>query len=112
MDYISHHHEFGQNLKRKSESRTLIVVILTLSTMVLEIGAGLYYGSMALLADGIHMASHGVALTINLFAYIYARRNSHNTSFTFGTGKVNFLGGFTGAILLMLFSLSIHYKIT
>lgn len=73
--------------------------------MVVEIVAGLVFGSMALLADGLHMASHTVALSINAFAYVYARRHANNKSFSFGTGKVNTLGGYTGAILLAGFAL-------
>jgi cation diffusion facilitator family transporter len=60
---------------------------------------------MALLADGLHMASHATALGISSFAYIYARRHSSDKGFNFGTGKVNTLGGFTGAILLGFFAL-------
>lgn len=73
--------------------------------MVWEILAGVLYGSMALLADGLHMGSHAVALGIAAFAYAYARRNAGNTQFSFGTGKVNALGGFTGAVLLAGFAL-------
>jgi len=74
--------------------------------MVVEIFAGLIYGSMALLADGLHMASHAVALSINAFAYVYARRHAHDERFSFGTGKVNTLGGYTGAVLLAGFALA------
>ena len=74
--------------------------------MVVEIIAGVVYGSMALLADGLHMASHAVALSINAFAYIYARQHAHDSRFSFGTGKVNTLGGFTGAVLLAGFALA------
>jgi hypothetical protein len=59
---------------------------------------------MALLADGLHMASHAAALTLNAFAYIYARRHARDASYSFGTGKVNTLGGFTGAVLLAAFA--------
>lgn len=100
-----HDHVFGQDEKQPGESRTLIVVGLTLTMMVWEILAGIVYGSMALLADGLHMGSHAVALGIAVFAYRYARRNAGNTNFSFGTGKVNALGGFTGAILLAVFAL-------
>jgi cation diffusion facilitator family transporter len=62
------------------------------------------FGSMALLADGLHMASHAVALGINAYAYAYARRHAHDASYSFGTGKVNTLGGFTGAVLLAAFA--------
>ncbi len=100
-----HSHSFGQDLKRPGELRTFIVIAITGTMMVVEIVAGIRYGSMALLADGLHMASHTAALGINAFAYIYARRHAHNTDFSFGTGKVNALGGFSGAILLALFAM-------
>lgn len=100
-----HSHTFGQDLKRPGELRTFIVIAITGTMMVVEIVAGIRYGSMALLADGLHMASHTAALSINAFAYIYARRHAHNTDFSFGTGKVNALGGFSGAILLALFAM-------
>ena len=104
LDHWQHNHVFGQDQKRSGETRTLIVVVLTLAMMVWEILAVIVYGSMALLADGLHMGSHAVALSINAFAYIYARRHAHNARFSFGTGKVNTLGGYTGAILLALFA--------
>ncbi len=100
-----HDHTFGQDKRRPGESRTLIVIVITAITMLVEIVAGIKYGSMALLADGLHMASHAVALTVTAFAYSYARRNALNERFSFGTGKVNALGGFTGAILLAIFAL-------
>ncbi len=100
-----HDHTFGQDLKRRGESRTLIVIAITAAMMAVELVAGIIFGSMALLADGLHMASHAVALGINAFAYIYARRNARNVLYSFGTGKVNALGGFTGAVLLAVFAL-------
>lgn len=100
-----HSHTFGQDRKRPGEVRTLIVIGITATMMVVEIVAGIRYGSMALLADGLHMASHAAALGINAFAYVYARRQAHNPDFSFGTGKVNALGGFSGAILLALFAM-------
>jgi cation diffusion facilitator family transporter len=102
-----HDHVFGQDQKRSGETRTLIVVGLTVTMMVWEILAGIIYGSMALLADGLHMGSHAVALGIAAFAYAYARKNAGNRQFSFGTGKVNALGGFTGAVLLAGFALYI-----
>ncbi|MCH1600472.1 MAG: CDF family Co(II)/Ni(II) efflux transporter DmeF [Pseudomonadales bacterium] len=99
-----HSHSFGQDKKRPGETRTFIVIALTASMMLAEIVGGIVFGSMALLADGLHMGSHAVALSINAFAYIYARRHAHNARFSFGTGKVNTLGGYTGAILLALFA--------
>jgi cation diffusion facilitator family transporter len=100
-----HEHIFGQDKAQAGERRTIVVTVVTLVMMVAEIVAGIIFGSMALLADGLHMASHATALGINSFAYIYARRHSKDKSFNFGTGKVNTLGGFTGAILLGFFAL-------
>ncbi|MFU1519333.1 CDF family Co(II)/Ni(II) efflux transporter DmeF [Vreelandella alkaliphila] len=105
LEEWQHNHVFGQDRKKSGEIRSLIVVALTVVMMVWEILAGVLYGSMALLADGLHMGSHAVALGIAAFAYAYARRNAGNTQFSFGTGKVNALGGFTGAVLLAGFAL-------
>lgn len=99
-----HEHTFSQDERKPGESRTLIVIAITATMMVVEIVSGLIFGSMALLADGLHMASHTVALGLTAFAYSYGRRNSRNRSFSFGTGKVNVLGGYTGAILLAVFA--------
>lgn len=99
-----HSHDFGQGRRRPGERRTVIVAVLTCVTMVVEIAAGIAFGSMALLADGLHMGSHAVALGISVFAYVYARRHAHDQRFSFGTGKVNALGGYTGAVLLALFA--------
>ena len=99
-----HDHTFGQDRRRGGERRTQIVIVITAAMMVGEIIAGVAYGSMALLADGLHMASHTVALAITAFAYVYARRRARDARFSFGTGKVNALGGFTGAVLLAVFA--------
>jgi cation diffusion facilitator family transporter len=104
MHHWEHDHVFGQDRRRSGESRTLIVIALTVATMVLEVSTGVLFGSMALLADGLHMGSHAVALTVTAIAYRYARRHAGDPRFSFGTGKVNALGGFTGAVLLALFS--------
>jgi cation diffusion facilitator family transporter len=76
--------------------------------MVIEIVAGLAFGSIALLADGLHMGSHATALGIN--AYAYARRHAADPRFAFGTGKVNALGGYTGAVLLAAFALAMAWE--
>ncbi|HKK23466.1 MAG TPA: CDF family Co(II)/Ni(II) efflux transporter DmeF [Pseudohaliea sp.] len=110
MHLWSHHHIFGQDRRRSGERRTLLVIALTAATMVLEISTGILFGSMALLADGLHMASHTVALGITAFAYVYARRHAANPDFSFGTGKVNALGGFTGALLLAGFSVAMAWE--
>ena len=100
-----HGHSFGLDRRRQGERRTLIVALLTAATMVVEIVAGIAFGSMALLADGLHMASHSVALGLALFAYIYCRRHAGDPRFAFGTGKVNSLGGYTSALLLAGFAI-------
>ena len=100
-----HSHVFGQDARKAGERKTLLVIVLTAVMMVVEIAGGLAFGSMALLADGMHMASHTVALSIAAFAYWYARKHAADARFSFGTGKVNALGGYTGAILLALFAL-------
>ena len=105
-----HDHAFGQDEKKPGEVRTLVVVLLTAATMVVEITAGVLFNSMALLADGLHMASHATALAIAMFAYVYARRCAHDENFSFGTGKVNSLAGFAGAILLAAFAVMMVWE--
>ena len=83
-----------------NERNTLLVMILTAITMVAEILAGSLFGSMALLADGWHMGTHVAAFLITLFAYRYSRRHRDNPDFSFGTGKINILGGFASAVAL------------
>lgn len=91
----------------KNARRTLWVVWLTAATMVVEIVAGWMTGSMALLADGFHMATHAGALAVAAAAYGYARRHARNPRFTFGTGKVGDLAGFASALLLGVMALFI-----
>ncbi|MDE0239773.1 MAG: CDF family Co(II)/Ni(II) efflux transporter DmeF [bacterium] len=100
-----HDHSFGLDRPQPGERRTLIVALLTAVTMVVEVVAGLHFGSMALLADGLHMASHAAALGLAVFAYVYCRRRASDPGFAFGTGKVNSLGGYTSALLLVGFAL-------
>lgn len=104
LPHWQHGHDFGQDRPRPGERMTWIVIGLTATMMVGEIIAGVAFGSMALLADGLHMASHAVALGITAFAYAYTRRHAHDRRFCFGTGKVNALGGFAGAVLLAVFA--------
>ena len=99
-----HEHVFGQDQRQAGERRTLMVVLLTAVMMVVEITAGLIYGSMALLADGLHMASHATALGIAVFAYVIARRLAADQRFSLGVGKINSLAGFASAVLLFGFA--------
>jgi cation diffusion facilitator family transporter len=95
--------------QRANERRTWAVIALTLITMVAEVTAGIVFGSMALLADGWHMASHASALGITALAYAFARRHRSNPRFTFGTGKVGDLAGYSSALLLAMVALAMIY---
>ncbi|MBM4370327.1 MAG: CDF family Co(II)/Ni(II) efflux transporter DmeF [Deltaproteobacteria bacterium] len=95
-----HGHVFGTEDRQSGETRTRWVVGLTLVMMVVEVVAGTVFGSMALLADGWHMATHAGALGISALAYAFARRRAHDGRYSFGTGKVGALGGFGSAVSL------------
>ncbi len=105
-----HDHTFGQDRKHSTEKRTLIVSVVTLLTMIVEVAAGLAFGSMALLADGLHMGSHASALAISVFAYYYTRTHARDARFNFGTGKVSSLAAFAGATMLALFALIMAWE--
>lgn len=94
----------------ENEKRTRYVLALTFVTMVLEIGAGTIFGSMALLADGWHMGTHAAAFCITLFVYRYARKHSRSGEFSYGTGKVGVLGGYTSAMLLGMVALGMLFE--
>ncbi len=99
-----HQHQ-THNDNRVAERNTRRVMWLTLVMMVIEIAAGWLTGSMALLADGWHMGTHFFALGITAFAYWFARKHAENPSYSFGTGKVDILGGFSSAIFLVVVAL-------
>ena len=100
-----HDHHYVSDHERHSERRTLAVVVLTAVMMLVEIVCGVLFHSMALLADGWHMSTHAGALGLAALAYSFARRHARDSSFTFGTGKVNALGGFTSAVILAMIAL-------
>jgi cation diffusion facilitator family transporter len=104
---FTHEHVFLGSAHDENARRTLWVVALTVVMMVGEITAGYITGSMALLADGFHMATHAGALGIAAAAYAYAKRNASSPRFSFGTGKVGDLGGFASALILGLVALGI-----
>ncbi|KOX98803.1 CDF family Co(II)/Ni(II) efflux transporter DmeF [Pseudomonas nunensis] len=104
---FTHNHMFLGASHDENGRRTLWVVALTFVMMIGEIAAGYMTGSMALLADGFHMATHAVALGIAAAAYGFARRHASNARFSFGTGKVGDLAGFASAMVLGLVSLGI-----
>jgi cation diffusion facilitator family transporter len=105
LDVHRHDHAFGIDERAGAERRTSYVVLLTAAMMVVEIAAGTAFQSMALLADGWHMATHAAALSVAVFAYRYARRHAHDARYTFGTGKVGALGGFASAVALAVIAL-------
>lgn len=102
-----HEHVFLGSSHDENAKRTLWVVALTVVMMVGEITAGYITGSMALLADGFHMATHAGALGIAAAAYGYAKRHASSQRYSFGTGKVGDLGGFASALILGMVSLII-----
>ena len=106
-EHLTHDHHFLSRAHDENARRTLWVVGLTAVMMVGEIIAGVIYGSMALLADGFHMATHAGALAVAAAAYAYAKRHSANRRFSFGTGKVGDLAGFASALVLGIVALGI-----
>ncbi len=99
-----HSHNYSVENKQ-GKRRTWQVIFITVIMMVIEIGAGYLFGSMALLADGWHMGTHAAALSITVFAYTYARRHADSPQYSFSTGKVGVLGGFASAVVLGVIAL-------
>jgi cation diffusion facilitator family transporter len=105
-----HSHVFLSDEHQKSERKTWAVIWLCGAMMVAEIAGGWLFGSIALIADGLHMSTHAGALLLAALAYTYARRYAHDPRFTFGTGKLGDLAGFTSAIILAMIALLIGYE--
>ncbi len=105
-----HRHVFLGEGHEKSERRTWAVIWLCGAMMIAEIVGGLLFGSIALVADGLHMSTHAGALLLAALAYTYARRHADDPNFTFGTGKLGDLAGFTSAIILAMIALLIGYE--
>jgi len=106
----SHRHMFLSEDHQKSERKTWAVIWLCSAMMVAEIVGGWLFGSIALVADGLHMSTHAGALLLAALAYTYARRYADDPRFTFGTGKLGDLAGFTSAIILAMIALLIGYE--
>lgn len=106
----THDHVFLGADHDRNAQRTFWVILLTAAMMVAEIAAGAAFGSLALLADGFHMATHAGALAIAAGAYLYARRHAHDPRYSFGTGKVGELAGFASAVILGGVALLIAYE--
>jgi Co/Zn/Cd efflux system component len=107
---LPHSHVFLGEGHEKSERKTWAVIWLCGAMMVAEIVGGLMFGSIALVADGLHMSTHAGALLLAALAYTYARRHADDPNFTFGTGKLGDLAGFTSAIILAMIALLIGYE--
>jgi cation diffusion facilitator family transporter len=105
-----HQHVFLGQGHEQSERKTWAVIWLCGAMMCAEIVGGLLFGSIALVADGLHMSTHAGALLLAALAYTYARRHAANSSFTFGTGKFGDLAGFTSAIILAMIAILIGYE--
>src|SRR6218665_2089408 len=104
-----HTHAFDEG-NPLAERNTRLAVVLTAVMMVVEITGGWYFNSMALLADGWHMSSHALALGLSVVAYAAARRLSGHVRFAFGTWKIEVLGGYTSAVLLVGVALLMAYQ--
>ena len=110
LETWQHEHVFLGDKHEQNERRAWFVVVLTTAMMIVEIAGGHLFGSMALVADGWHMSTHAAALTIAALAYLFARRHAHDPRFSFGTGKLGELAGFSSAIILGMIALYIGYK--
>jgi cation diffusion facilitator family transporter len=105
-----HSHVFLAEGQAMSERRTWAVIFICATMMLLEIIGGLMFGSIALIADGLHMSTHAGALLLAALAYTFARRYANDPRFSFGTGKLGDLAGFTSAIILAMIALLIGYE--
>jgi cation diffusion facilitator family transporter len=110
MSTASHSHVFLGEGHDKNERRTWAVIVLCAVMMVAEIVGGLLFGSIALVADGLHMSTHASALLLAALAYRYARRHAEDPRFSFGTGKLGDLAGFSSAIVLAMIAILIGYE--
>jgi cation diffusion facilitator family transporter len=106
----AHSHVFLGQGHAQNERRTWMVIALCSAMMVAEIVGGLLFGSIALVADGLHMSTHASALLLAALAYNYARRHADDPRFSFGTGKLGDLAGFSSAIVLAMIALLIGYE--
>jgi cation diffusion facilitator family transporter len=105
-----HSHLFLGESHERNERRTWAVIWLCAAMMIAEIVGGLLFGSIALVADGLHMSTHAGALLLAALAYRYARRHAEDQRFAFGTGKLGDLAGFASAIILTMIALLIAYE--
>src|SRR6185503_11532970 len=105
-----HEHMFLGKDHDRAERRTWAVIIICTMMMIAEIVGGYMFGSLALIADGLHMSTHAGALLLAALAYTYARKHAHDENYAFGTGKVGDLAAYTSAIILATIALLIGYE--
>ena len=107
---LTHDHVFLGHGHQENERKTWAVIVLCAAMMLLEIIGGNLFGSLALVADGLHMSTHASAMLIAALAYRYARKHANDRRFVFGTGKLGDLAGFTSAVILAMIALLIGYE--
>jgi len=105
-----HQHVFLGSGHAANERKAWAVIVLCSAMMLIEIGGGISFGSLALVADGLHMSTHAIAMLIAALAYTFARKHAADARFSFGTGKVGDLAGFSSAIVLALIAVLIGYE--
>jgi cation diffusion facilitator family transporter len=110
FQFPPHDHVFLGKDHEKAERRTWAVIVLCTVMMIAEIVGGVLFGSLALIADGLHMSTHAGALLLAALAYTYARKYANDRSFSFGTGKFGDLAGYSSAIVLAMIALLIGYE--
>jgi cation diffusion facilitator family transporter len=110
FQFPPHDHVFLGKDHDKAERRTWAVIVLCTLMMIAEIIGGALFGSLALIADGLHMSTHAGALLLAALAYTYARKYADDRSFSFGTGKFGDLAGYSSAIVLAMIALLIGYE--
>src|ERR1700686_3126635 len=110
IENFRHSHIFLGAAHQRNERKTWIVIAICAAMMVAEIVGGLWFGSVALIADGLHMSTHAGALLIAALAYTYSRRYANDPRLAFGTGKFGGLAAFTSAIALAMIALLIGYE--
>ncbi|MBV8165211.1 MAG: CDF family Co(II)/Ni(II) efflux transporter DmeF, partial [Alphaproteobacteria bacterium] len=110
IESFRHEHVFLGASHDRNERKTWAVIALCGTMMALEIGGGWLFGSMALIADGLHMSTHAAALLIAALAYTYARRHARDARFAFGTGKLGDLAAFSSALILAMIALLIAWE--
>src|ERR1700744_1391433 len=110
LKFPGRHHVFLGKVHYQPERRTWALIVLCTVMMIAEIIGGALFGSLALIADGLHMSTHAGALLLAALAYTFARKYADDPNFSFGTGKFGDLAGYSSAIVLAMIALLIAYE--